>query len=390
MEKISEDRSLILDENHELSDVWNGYTYFRDNDIVLAKITPCFENGKCCVCANLTNSIGFGTTELHVLRTSPELSPHYCCYILQSTGFREIGKRLMFGTTGQKRLPEDYVKNYVQAFPSLPEQYVIVAFLDRQIARLDALLAKKERQIALLQEKRAALIGHAVTKGLDPSAPMKDSGIAWLGEVPAHWEIKRLKQISPRISGRLVYSPARYFSEEGVPFLFGTNITENGISLENVKFIPPEINQEFIRHVLREDDLVTVRVGAPGLTTVVPKEADGLNCASLMIIRKAANFSSHWLMYSMNSTIGKTQVEMVTYGAAQVQINITDAINFLFPVPPLLEQIEIASYLQQSSDSIFYLTEKIQSSMNKLQEYRTVLISAAVTGKIDVRGEVPA
>lgn len=269
--------------------------------------------------------------------------------------------------------------------PPLPEQATIIRYIERADRRIRRAVHTKRKLIALLNEEKQAIVHRAVTRGLDPDVPLKPSGVEWLGDVPAHWDIKNLKQISPRISGRLVYSPAQYFSDEGIPFLFGTNITEEGISFKNVKLIPPDINERFIRHALREGDLVTVRVGAPGLTAVVTKEADGLNCASLMIIRKGSEFSSRWLMYSLNSNIGKQQVEMVTYGAALTQINITDAINFQFPVPPLPEQNEIAEYLEKKSSNYLRLMKEIQGSIDVLLEFRTRLIADVVTGRLDVR-----
>ena len=306
-------------------------------------------------------------------------------FIISSEARKQI--RLLLRGAAQPGLNSDFVDNIFVPIAPLPEQTAIAAFLDRETARIDALIGKKERQIELLQEKRTALISHAVTKGLDPSVPMKDSGVEWLGTVPEGWEMKKLKHISPRISGRLVMSPAQYFSDTGVPFLFGNNITENGLSFENVKYIPQEVNERFKHHTLREGDVVMVRVGEPGLTAVVPKEGHGLNCASMMIIRKASSFNSEWLAFVLNSRIGKTQIDFVSYGAAQVQINISDAIEFIIPTPPLYEQEQISKHLAQETNRINRFFLIIRESMEKLHEYRSALISATVTGKIDVRQE---
>ena len=102
----------------------------------------------------------------------------------------------MYGAGGQKRVPDDFVRNFLHPFPPSEEQRAIAAFLDRETARIDALMEKKQRQIELLQEKRAALISHAVTKGLDPTVPMKDSGVEWLGKIPAHWQSPGLCKVS--------------------------------------------------------------------------------------------------------------------------------------------------------------------------------------------------
>jgi type I restriction enzyme, S subunit len=203
--------------------------------------------------------------------------------------------------------------------------------------------------------------------------------------MPEHWELLRLKDLSPRISGRLVYQPAQYFSEEGVPFLMGNNVTPDGIRWEGVKRIPPAVNERFAHHALREGDVVTVRVGAPGVTCVVPQEADGLNCGSLMIIRRSPRFDSHWLAYAMNSEMIKTQIAFVQYGAAQEQINIEDATNFRLPVPPLVEQSRIVQEIATETGPLDTLVRHHESSISRMQEYRTRLVADVVTGKIDVR-----
>ncbi len=385
MEKIGEDGSLSLDTERTIEQVGQGFTYFRDGDVIVAKITPCFENGKGALCAGLQNSIGFGTTELHVIRPDDRLDSKYLFYVTRTHLFRNLGVALMYGAAGQQRVPQSFIDNFPVAIPGLEEQRAIAAFLDRETTRLDALIAKKQRLIELLQEKHTALISQAVTKGLDPNVTMKDSGVEWLGEIPAHWTVEKLKRLSPRISGRLVYQPAQYFVDEGVPFLFGNNVTESGFVLDNLKYISPEVNERFSVHALRAGDLVTVRVGDPGVTAVVPPELEGLNCASLMIIRRSSTFVSEWLAYAMNSHIGDYQVDAVQYGAAQEQINITDAVNFVFPVPPLHEQAQIAEYLSHAASRIDALKRKINDAIERLREYRTALISAAVTGKIDVR-----
>ncbi|MFQ5859044.1 MAG: restriction endonuclease subunit S, partial [Anaerolineae bacterium] len=274
--------------------------------------------------------------------------------------------------------------------PSLSEQRAIAGFLDRETERIDTLIAKKERLIELLQEKRTALISHAVTKGLNPEVPMQDSGVEWLGEVPAHWDVMRLKYISPKLSVGVVVNPSHYYADEGVPFLFGSDISEGEISLDNARRISEESNRELSKSRLNAGDLAMVRVGDPGVTAVIPPDLDGANCASMMIIRQSLSFISQWLCYAMNSHRGRAQIDIVEYGAAQKQFNISHAVDFIYPVPPREEQASIAVYLDRETARIDVLADKIQATIDKLREHRTALISAAVTGKIDVREEVAA
>lgn len=279
------------------------------------------------------------------------------------------------------------LKDVLLPIPAACTQRRIALFLDRKTAAIDALIAKKERLIDLLQEKRQALITQAVTKGLDPNVPMKDCAVTCLGTIPSHWRLLRLKQLSHRISGRLVYQPAQYFSDEGVPFIMGNNVTERGISLEQTKFIPSDVNARFAHHALRTGDVVMVRVGAPGVTAVVVPEADGLNCGSLMIVRRNDAFHSVWLAALMNSPSVRAQIDLVQYGAAQEQINITDAVNFWIPTPPLEEQRAIADFVRRSSNEINRTADRVVEQVARLHEYRQALITAAVTGKIDLSKE---
>lgn len=387
MEAVGEYGGLDTSATRPLGEVLAGYTFFREGDVLLAKITPCFENGKGAVAANLTPGFGFGTTELHVISPSAAVDARFIFYVTLSHPFRLRGEGEMFGAGGQKRVPESFLLDFPLGVPSVLQQRAIVAFLDRKTASIDALVAKKRHLLDLLQEDRQALITELVTKGLDRSVPVKDSGVPWLGRMPSDWSLLRLKQLSHRISGRLVYQPAQYFSDSGLPFIMGNNVTERGIVLDETKFIPPEVNARFAHHALREGDVVTVRVGAPGVTAVVGPNEDGLNCGSLMIIRRNPAFHSFWLAAVMNSPVVRAQIDLVQYGAAQEQINITDAVNFWIPTPPLPEQRKIADVVRSKTAALDATADKVREQLLRLREYRQALITDAVTGRIEISTE---
>ena len=239
----------------------------------------------------------------------------------------------------------------------------------------------------MLAEKRQATISHAVTRGLDPNVPMKDSGIAWLGEVPAHWEMRRLKTLSPMITVGIVVNPSDYVSPTGLPFIYGGDITEGHISSTTSRRIDPADSDRQAKTRLQARDLLTVRVGAPGITAVVGEECEGGNCASVMLTRRG-DFDSNWLCIAMNSRMVRYQVEVVQYGAAQEQFNIGHAINFWIATPPRHEQRILASRIDELACQIEYLSAEARRAITLMQERRSALISAAVTGQIDVRGLV--
>lgn len=310
------------------------------------------------------------------------LLPEYLLHVFRAMAPEFV--RLRMGSTHQTIYMPD-IRAFRIPLPSVDEQRRVLSHLAAKLPTLDALIAKKERLIELLEEKRQALITQAVTKGLDPSVPMKDSGIEWLGPIPAHWEVLPLKRISPRQLVGVVVNPSTYVDEQGtIPFIFGSDVREGRIYPERARRITAESASVIHKSELRAGDLITVRVGAPGVTAVVPPELDGANCASLMVVRGHRSFDSHWLCYAMNSGIGRYQVECVQYGAAQKQFNIAHAVEWLFPVPPREEQAQLACILSDGEQRLRSVSTQIGSQIERLREYRQALITAAVTGKIDL------
>ena len=168
MAAIGEDGTLNLESEKSVGELEVGYTYFRDGDVTIAKITPCYENGKGALMRGLTQGVGFGTTELIVVRPRPEEScGEFLHYLFISTVFRNIGESHMYGAGGQKRVPDDFVRNFATGFPPVSEQIAINAFLETELAKFNTLTAEAQRAIDLLQERRTALISAAVTGQID-------------------------------------------------------------------------------------------------------------------------------------------------------------------------------------------------------------------------------
>lgn len=350
---------------------------FEAGDLLFGKLRPYLAK------ALLADQAGEAVGDFHVMRPLEGIYSKFALYHVLNKDFISIADGSTFGAK-MPRVGWEFMANMMLAVPPLPEQQTIAAFLDRETGKIDALVAEQERLIELLKEKRQAVISHAVTKGLDPDAPMKDSGIKWLGEVPEGWEVVALKRISPFIAVGIVVNPSEYLSEEGLPFIYGGDIREGAIDFGGARRISYENSMKNSKTILRPGDLLTVRVGAPGVTAVVPPECDGGNCASVMLVRQG-DYDSRWLCYLMNNRVVRHQVEIVQYGAAQEQFNISHAVNFLIPTPPRSEQTAISSYLDGETTKIDTLVTEAQQAMSLLKERRSALISAAVTGKIDVR-----
>jgi type I restriction enzyme S subunit len=219
MDAVGEYGGLNLDDVRELAEVYNGYTYFADGDLCIAKITPSFENGKGALAEGLTNGVGFGTTELHVVRPGPSIDRRFLFYVSIADDFRKLGESEMYGAGGQKRIDEGFIKDWMPSLPPLDTQRRIARFLDEKTARIDGLVEKKRTLLDRLAEKRQALITRAVTKGLNPGAPLKPPGIDWLGDIPAHWRVKRFRFTARLISGSTPTTTVPEYWDGEIPWI---------------------------------------------------------------------------------------------------------------------------------------------------------------------------
>ena len=277
------------------------------------------------------------------------------------------------------------VKDLVLVHPPLDERQTIGGYLDRETAKIDALVARKERLIELLQEKRAALITRAVTRGLDPNVPMKDSGVEWLGEIPAHWEVKRLKHLTPGTTVGIVVTPSKYYVDEGIPCLRSLNVSRGTIDMDNLVFISEHANEIHRKSKIFAGDVVVVRTGQAGTAAVVPTELDGANCIDLLIVRRSEQILPRYVYYYLNSRNAISQAAELSVGAIQAHYNTSTLVQLLVPRIPLDEQNRIVTHLDAATRETDRLIAKIHKATDHLREFRTALISAAVTGKIDVR-----
>lgn len=389
MEAVGDDGTLNLDRTRPIGEVESGYTYFREGDVTIAKITPCYENGKGSVMRGLHNGHGFGTTELIVARPSEgKATSEYLHLLFTSHPFRQLGEASMYGAGGQKRVPDDFVRDFAVAFPPLCEQTAIATFLDHETAKIDALVAEQEKLIALLQEKRQAVISHAVTKGLNPNVPMKDSGVEWLGEVPGHWEVCALKNI---VSTPITDGPHEtpQFFDEGVPFVSAEAVSQGFINFEKIRgHISPEDHQRYSQKYLpRRGDVYMVKSGATtGVTAIVETDQEFNIWSPLAALRCGDKMFPKYLLHYMRSRHFQEAVTLNWSFGTQQNIGMGVIGDLSTPVPPLEEQTSIASFLDRETAKLHTLMTEARTAITLLQERRTALISAAVTGQIDVRG----
>ena len=321
-----------------------------------------------------------------VCSVDPAIHSRFLHYLLRSKPYIAEYKRLSHGVRpAQWDLRWEDLRDVRLALPPAGAQRAIADFLDRETGRIDALVEKKRRLIELLEEKRTALISHVVTKGLDPTVPMKDSGIPWLGEIPAHWEALSLARVSYQMTNGYVGPTRDILVDEGVPYVQSLHIKNGQIRHNGDFFVTEEWHRAHDRTRLRVGDVLVVQTGDIGQSAVVDESVAGANCHALIIIRPdLMHIAPQFLGYLLRSEGGKGSVLATRTGATHPHLNVGYVRDVKLPIPPVDEQRRIAAYLSTQHDTSVRVAEKIREQLYLLAEYRQCLITAAVTGQLDV------
>lgn len=321
---------------------------------------------------------------------SENLEPRFVHHMMRSGEFVKGYTKFLTGIRPNSlQMSREDLMEFRLAEPPLEEQKSIANFLDRETAKIDALIAEQETLLALLAEKRQATISHAVTRGLDPNVPMKDLGIAWLGEVPAHWNVRPLKAI---VSTPITDGPHETpeFLEEGVPFVSAEAVGGGVINFEKVRaYISHEDDARYSQKYKPQlHDIYMVKSGATtGVTAIVEGRTDFNIWSPLAAIRCDAQVADPFFV--LNYLRSKNFQEAVALNwsfGTQQNIGMGVLGDLAVALPPLGEQREIACHLRSQLDVFPRMREAAETAATLLRERRNALITAAVTGKIDVRG----
>lgn len=384
MDAVGELGGLRLEQTRELTDVYNGYTYFADGDVCIAKITPCFENGKGALATGLVNGVAFGTTELHVIRPQAGLDARFLFYATIAHDFRSYGESEMLGAGGQKRVPEDFLKDWCAPLPPLQIQQRIAQFLDEKTARIDALIARKRALLERLAERRQALITRAVTKGLNPAAPMKPSGIDWLGEIPAQWEVGNIRRFAQMKTGHTPSrSVAEYWDDCTIPWFTLADVWQlrDGTRwyLEETQEKISELGlANSAAELLPAGTVVFSRTASVGYSGIMPTpmatSQDFWNWVC------GPKLQPEYLLLLFRAM--KQKFDESTSGSTHKTIYQGIAAGLEICVAPLDEQEQIADFVFRNAKAIDETVVHVRKSIEKLSEYRAALITAAVTGQI--------
>lgn len=273
---------------------------------------------------------------------------------------------------------------------STEEQISIANYLDHKTTKIEHLIAKKEQFIQLLEEERVAVINQAVTKGLDPNVPMRDSGIEWLGQIPKHWEVNKIKSVTKKIgSGVTPKGGAEIYELTGIPLLRSQNVYFDGFRLDNVAYITREIHDSMKNsQVLFGDVLLNITGGSIGRCYYVTNEFEEANVNQhVCIVRPNERIITEFLYYVLSSTLGQQQIDLCQTGGNREALNFEQLKNFCLILPSIDEQHEIVYKLKKTLNAISLTIEKLSKEIELINEFKTALISEVITGKLDVRNE---
>jgi type I restriction enzyme S subunit len=351
-------------------------TQFRPGDVLFGKLRPYLAK------IHLATHAGEAVGDFHVVRPTAEVYGRF----LQHSMLRREFIDIIDGTTFGSKMPRaswEALGGMPTALPPLPEQRAIAAFLDRETAKIDGLVAEQRRLIELLKEKRQAVISHAVTKGLDPAAPMKPSGVEWLGEVPAHWEVIQSRRLfAPRSEPALATDRMLTASQK-----YGVLFQSDFVELEGRRVVEVIMGIESLKHVEPDDFIISMRSFQGGIEWCKLRGSTSFHYVMLRPIKQVhPPFFAHLLKSSTYIQALRATTDLIRDGQ---ELRFSNFAQVELPLVPMEEQAAIAAFLDRETATIDALVAEAQSAITLFQERRSALISAAVTGQIDVRNATP-
>lgn len=338
----------------------------------------------------VSNLEGIVSPAYMVFDAAPTVHGRFLHYLLRSGPYVAEYAKLSYGVRpAQWDLRWEDLRDIRLLMPPVDAQRRIADFLDRETSRIDALMDSKKGLIGLLAEKRTALITHTVTKGLDPSVPMKDSRIASLGEIPRHWDLAPLKRVA-RVRYGLGQPPPP--SDSGIPVIRATNIDQGRIEQTGMMFARLQDIPIERAPLLAEGEILVVRSGAnTGDSAIVPRQYEGAAPGYDLRVT-VTDALPEFVAWSLLSDPTRHQMDLMRGRAAQPHLNADQVANLQFPMPEMEEQASIARRLEHLTSVINALRASLTSQLALLSEYRQALITAAVTGQLDeatMRGARP-
>ena len=376
--RISDNERLISEEDYN-EIVKNGFP--QKNDLLVTCVGTI---GRTLV-YNKQEPIAFQRSVAFIRFNLTKAVPYYYKYFVESSIYQDILASLA-KTSAQSGVYMSDIANSICLLPPPEEQTQIAKYLDRKTQQIDDLIAKKERLIELLEEERTALINQAVTKGLDPNAPMKDSGIDWLGEIPEHWNVSRMNFLSSKIGDGLHGTP-NYVELSDYPFINGNNIGSGVIEInDRTKFVDKSQFEKYKKPLTDNTILMSIN-GTIGNLAFYDRQSIILG-KSVAYINLNEDVNKNYIFYFLSSKSATDYISKELSGSTIKNLSLYSINKTIVPYPPSKEQEAIVNYLKTKTSEIKDMMIKAKEEINLLKEYKSTLISEVVTGKIDVRDKV--
>ena len=371
MEAVGEDGSIDVSRTKPIAEVATGYTYFRNGDVLVAKITPCFENGKAALVHGLIGGCGFGSTEFHVLRVSRNLHSEFLKYFVRSRPFRALGTASMYGAGGQKRVPADFIQDLVIPLPPMSEQASIVSFLDKETARLDALIVQQTEFVQQTKARQEALL----------SSLHENSCLA---------PKVRLRFAADILPGNAFPSESFELSQRGVRLLRGINVNPGQVNWDaGTVYLSQTDTLNFERFNLLPDDVV-VGMDRPWISTglrvarLCVEDTPSLLVQRVARLRCKSKIDPEYLEFCLRTRQFMAHVLPDMTGVSVPHISDRQIGDFRVPLPTIDEQRRLASEIRRRMAFGNDLISKIENMITVARERRSALITAAIIGQIDV------
>jgi len=416
MEDLGIDQKVLVPTKVKpLADVAGSYTYFADGDVLMAKITPCFENGKLGIAANLTNGIGFGSSEYIVFRPNESLNREWLYYFLSRDAFKVEAAERMSGAVGHKRVPKEFIETYPIPVPRLPEQQRIVGILDEAFEGIARATANAEQNLrnarALIESGLDSAVTGKLTLGwrrkhadtenasADLAVELAERRKGWMGpgkyrepdapttlkpiDIPESWVLASPEQITTHIVDCPHSTPK--WAESGVLCLRTTNFKPGFLDLASVRFVSQQTYEERIMRLEPKsgDVLYSREGGILGIACMIPEQLKTCLGQRMMLFRANPSLVlPEYFTAVLNSTLILSEVRRLTSGAASPHLNICDIRKFPIPLPPITEQRQIVSQLDALAAETQRLESIYQQKLAAMAELKKSLLHQAFSGKL--------
>ncbi len=357
------------------------YTYFADGDLLIAKVTPCFENGNIAVAENLKNGIGFGSSEIFVLRMNRETLNKYMFYLSQTSHFQYSACATMCGVGGLKRISPLFFKTYEFNIPSLDEQQRIVDYLDKKLAAIDHRVEVLEKEKDAYARLKKSVINQAVTRGLNPNVTLKDSGIDWIGFIPEHWELMRIKDVVSINKDSLGEDTDETYKFRYIDI---SNVSSEGeITLSDEMYFYDAPSRA--RRIVRKGDVIvsTVRTYLRAIAQIDFEAKDIIASTGFAVLSPKECMCSSYLAYVIRSSCIVDSICAQSTGVSYPAISSSKLSAIDMPLPSLSEQQAIADYLDEKCAKIDAAIENISKQIDASKRLKKAVINEAISGKIN-------